>query len=94
MPGLPECSHCPFRDDLETPCAVFSTGHRRFCEAIDPDGPTHRPRMRAALVRLTLELLGRPLPPEPTGRAATEARRAGKRRVPLGTKVEAKPGGD
>lgn len=65
MPGLPGCVHCPYRDDPETPCAVLATKHTRFCEAIDPDNPTHRPGMRRGLVRLTLELLGRPVPPEP-----------------------------
>lgn len=66
MPGFPDCAHCPFRDDPNLPCAALETGHRRFCEGIDPASPTYRPGLLDGLVRLTLELAGRPIPDPPS----------------------------
>lgn len=65
MPGRPECTHCPFRDDPETPCTVLASGHVRFCRAVDPEDDIHDPRMVGAVRRLSLEPLGRWVDPAP-----------------------------
>ena len=59
MAGLPDCFHCPFRDDPETACAVIESKATRLCRKVDPSSDIHDPRMVAAVRRLTLEPLGR-----------------------------------
>lgn len=65
---MTKCDHCPFRDDLDTACVVEATGHARLCARLDPASPLHREDGRAAVVRLTLEPLGRWTPPPPPER--------------------------
>jgi hypothetical protein len=37
---MPKCPHCPVAD---RPCLAETTGHRRYCELIDPDSPSYEP---------------------------------------------------
>lgn len=58
MPDLAGCDHSPFVDHPTIRGAALITGHRRWCEKMDPDHPDHDPRMRAAYIRTTADLNG------------------------------------
>lgn len=54
---MPKCPHCPVRDRDE-PCRAEVTGHWRFCQLVDPQGPDYSPAMAARLKGETV-----PFPP-------------------------------
>lgn len=58
MPSLPDCDHDPFANHPTIRGAALVTGHRRWCELMDPDHPDYNPRVRDAYIRTTYRLAG------------------------------------
>jgi hypothetical protein len=46
----PRCDHCPVAGSA-TPCRAQTTGHRRYCELVDPTGPHYHPGYAERLLR-------------------------------------------
>jgi hypothetical protein len=74
-----KCEHCPVRG-LDRPCLAETTGHRRYCELVDPGHPAYRP----AYIPLLAETAPAPEPEDPA--EAARRRRASKPRIALGVK--------
>lgn len=70
MPGRADCSHCPFRDDAETPCAAIQLDSARWCHATNFRLAIWKPSAVDELRRVTFEMLGRPAPDDPPPLAA------------------------
>lgn len=59
MPGHPDCPlPCPWRDDPVTACAAVRLGHDAFCRSAHPGMP-------GSVRRITMEMDGRWVEPEP-----------------------------
>lgn len=65
MPSLDGCDHDPFHDHPTIRGAALVTGHRRWCELMDPGHPDYNPRMREVYIRTTYHLAGMDPPPTP-----------------------------
>jgi hypothetical protein len=93
----PKCEACDFRDRGET-CWAQSPGRGNFCRLIAKGRAGYRELVRARTLAEPAGATPDPTPPvtetDPgRERAAILARRAGKARVPLGTRAPARPGG-
>jgi hypothetical protein len=58
------CDHSPFKDDPAIVGLAQSSGHRRYCDLIDPEHPAYDPRIAAQYAVLTYQALGLEPPPE------------------------------
>lgn len=58
MPDLPECTKSPFARSERFRGAAMITGHKRYCDLIDPEHPDYDPRIAAAYVDMSLQLAG------------------------------------
>ena len=68
MPDLPECSHSPLFRHRSINGAALTTGHKRYCDLINPEHPDYNPAIAAQYVSMSIELM-KPRKEEPKGHA-------------------------